>query len=94
MRAWKKIAPATVVATGIAFAALPGFAQMRTPDKPIRLAVPFTAGGTPDTLARMIGPKMSENWRQPVVVENRPGAGGMMGPASLPGPRRTGTRCC
>ena len=48
------------------------------PVKPIRLVVAFSAGGTPDTLARMLGPRMSETWKQPVVVENRPGAGATM----------------
>ncbi len=51
-------------------------AQQRFPAKPIRIVVAFTAGGTPDTLARVIGQKMSENWGQPVIIENRPGASG------------------
>jgi len=46
------------------------------PAKPIRLLVPFPPGGTSDILARMIGPKITESWGQPVVVENRVGAGG------------------
>jgi len=51
-------------------------AQQKFPAKPIRIVVAFTAGGTPDTLARVIGQKMSENWGQPVIIENRPGASG------------------
>jgi len=49
------------------------------PVKPIRMIVPFPAGGTADTLARMTGQKLTERWRQQVVVDNRPGAGGNIG---------------
>ena len=49
------------------------------PSQPIKMIVPFTAGGTTDILARTIGQKLSEAWRQPVIVENRPGAGGNIG---------------
>ena len=49
------------------------------PSKPIKIVVPFPAGGTSDVLARILGQKMSENWGQPVVVENRPGSGGNLG---------------
>ena len=52
--------------------------QPKFPAKPIRLIVAFTAGGTPDTLARIIGQKMSEHWGQPVIIENRPGASGSL----------------
>jgi len=53
------------------------------PSKPIRILVPLSAGSQTDMLARMIAPKMSEQWRQTVVVDNRPGgagaiAGGML----------------
>jgi len=49
------------------------------PSKPIRLVVPYAAGGTSDILARQIGPKLTEAWSQPVVVENRTGANGNVG---------------
>jgi len=49
------------------------------PTKPIRLVVPYAAGGTSDILARQIGPKLTEAWGQPVVVENRTGANGNVG---------------
>ncbi|MDO8438995.1 MAG: tripartite tricarboxylate transporter substrate-binding protein, partial [Telluria sp.] len=49
------------------------------PSKPIRLIAPFAPGGSTDTLARIIGPALSKRLGQPVVIENRPGAGGNLG---------------
>src|SRR5687767_9381724 len=62
---------------------LPGVAQaqQKYPTKPIRFVVPFSPGGGTDTLARIIAQKMSENWGQSVVIENRTGAGGTIGTA-------------
>src|SRR6476646_2836392 len=60
--------------------ALVGTANAQTyPTKPIRVIVPYAAGGTSDILARQIGPKLSEAWGQPVVVENKTGANGNVG---------------
>ena len=49
------------------------------PSRAIKIVVPFPAGGPSDVLARMIGQKMTEDWGQPVVVENRPGANTVIG---------------
>ena len=49
------------------------------PSKPVKLIVPYPAGGSADTLARLIGQKLSEIWGQPVVVDNKPGANGIIG---------------
>jgi len=49
------------------------------PDRPVRIVVSFTAGGTTDIIARIVGNLLSERWAQPVVIENRAGAGGNIG---------------
>jgi tripartite-type tricarboxylate transporter receptor subunit TctC len=49
------------------------------PARPIRVIVPYTAGGSADVFARAVGQKLSDLWGQQVVVDNRPGSGGIMG---------------
>ena len=68
-----------IVAVGVAlcWAAIAG--AQTWPTKPVKIIVPFTAGSATDILARTFGQKLSEMWGQPVVVENRPGAGGTIG---------------
>ncbi len=62
---------AIVLAMSCAFAQAQAF-----PQKPLRIIVPFAPGGATDVLARLFGAEMQKNWSQPVVVENKPGAGG------------------
>ena len=72
----------TTVAAAVvaALATLPAVAQQaeKFPNKPIRMLVPFSPGSATDFLARTVGQKMSENWGQQVVVDNRPSAGGVV----------------
>jgi tripartite-type tricarboxylate transporter receptor subunit TctC len=56
----------------------PAFAQTQYPDRPIRLVVGFTPGGGNDIIARVFGQKLSESLGQPVIIENKPGAGAML----------------
>jgi len=53
------------------------------PTKPIRIIVPLSAGAGADIAARIIGQRMNEHWKQPVIVENRPGAGGQIGTSAV-----------
>ena len=66
------------LAASLALLAWPAVAQSY-PAKPIKIVVPFPAGGTSDVLARLIGQKMTESWGQPVGVENKPGSSGNLG---------------
>ena len=49
------------------------------PDKPVRVVVGYSPGGLPDTIARLIGQKLAERWGQQILVENKPGANGILG---------------
>src|SRR6185503_5800183 len=66
----------------IAALALPLSASAQPyPSRPITLVVPYTPGTGIDIIARTVGPKISERWGQPVVVDNKPGASGNIGAA-------------
>ncbi|WP_294256421.1 tripartite tricarboxylate transporter substrate binding protein [uncultured Comamonas sp.] len=64
--------------TGIAAAQAPSW-----PARPLRLVVPFPPGGLIDRMARLIGPRLAQSLGQPVVVDNKPGAGGNLGAADV-----------
>jgi tripartite-type tricarboxylate transporter receptor subunit TctC len=67
------------LALGIAWLTLSAGAAAQYPEKPIRMIVPYPPGGSTDIVARLIGQKLSGSLRQPVVIENRGGASGMIG---------------
>jgi tripartite-type tricarboxylate transporter receptor subunit TctC len=71
-----------LIAVVLSVAAPAAFAQSY-PSRLIKIVVPFTPGGTSDLLAREVGHNLSADWGQPVVIENRPGAGGAIGTAEV-----------
>jgi len=68
----------TALVVLLALPAWPAAAQT-FPARPVRIIVAFPPGGGADIVARTMGPKLTELWRQPIVAENRPGASGVIG---------------
>jgi tripartite-type tricarboxylate transporter receptor subunit TctC len=66
----------------VALAASAGASAQSFPERPVRVLIAFPAGGTIDTLGRIIAQKLTEAWGQNVVIENRPGGGGNIGAAA------------
>jgi tripartite-type tricarboxylate transporter receptor subunit TctC len=65
----------------VAMLAAPAIAQQKYPAKPVTIVVPYPPGGSNDTFARELGKRLSDTWKMPVLVDNRPGAGGSIGAA-------------
>src|SRR5580765_7832722 len=72
MRRWILLVAASLFATTAA-------AADPWPSRPVKIIVAFTAGGTSDIMARTVGARLSERFKQPFVIENKPGAGGNLG---------------
>ncbi len=79
----KHLIAAAIAATLTAAAPFPAHAQDKYPTRPIRMLVTFSAGSLTDILARLVGAKMTENWGQQVVIDNRPGGGGIAASQAL-----------
>lgn len=75
----KKLMTATVVAMGLA---LPAFAA-DFPNGPVTIVVPYSPSGNTDVFTRHLAPYLSEKWGQPVIVDNKPGGGSMIGTAAV-----------
>ena len=76
--------PALITALALSVAAwLPAQADDNYPSQPIRVVVPFQPGSSPDATMRFLGQQLSEILKQPIVIDNRPGAGGLMGGDNL-----------
>lgn len=77
----RRAAAVSLAVAAVALSPAASFAQEPAasyPSKPIRILVPFPPGGAADTFARFVGDRLAHSWSQPVVVDNRPGGGGIV----------------
>ncbi|MSP98872.1 MAG: hypothetical protein EXR29_16970 [Betaproteobacteria bacterium] len=79
VRPFQVVACVLLVFTSVLPAAAQTPASQSYPGRPVRLIVPYTAGGSADTLARVVGQKLTAAWGQQIVVDNRTGGGGNIG---------------
>jgi tripartite-type tricarboxylate transporter receptor subunit TctC len=79
----RRHALALLAAMGLALSSTSGAADATYPCKPVRLVVPFAAGGGPDTAARLLGQRLSEMWKQPLVIDNKPGGNSIIATAEV-----------
>ncbi len=79
----RSIIKAVALSAAALFLASPAARAQSYPSRQITLIIPFAAGGSNDIIARAIGRQLSEAWGQPVIAENRPGAGGVIGASAV-----------
>ena len=76
-----------------AFAGCSAALAQSYPNKPVRILVPYAPGGPYDDIARVVAQNLGELWGQAVIVDNRGGAGGMIGAEAVAKSSPTATRC-
>jgi tripartite-type tricarboxylate transporter receptor subunit TctC len=79
MQFTRRILTLTAIAASLAGLGTAALAQAAYPNKPVKIIVAFTAGGPTDVVARLVAQKLTDKWGQQVVVENKPGAAGLLG---------------
>jgi tripartite-type tricarboxylate transporter receptor subunit TctC len=79
----RSVRKALFALAAVTFVAHAAESEKNYPSRPIRLVSPFAAGGSTDTVGRLLAPRLAERLGQNVIIENRPGAGGMIGSASV-----------
>jgi len=79
----RRLLQLAAIAGGSSSLATPLFAQSAYPSQPIKLVIPFTAGSTTDVIGRIVSERLQQYLGQPVVVDNRPGAGGTLGASQV-----------
>lgn len=84
----------SLIGAGLAALAVPAVAQAAWPDRPVRLVVPFAGGTTTDVLARLAAGFIAPRLGQPVVIDNRSGAGGTVGALAVAQASADATPCC
>jgi len=82
-KTWTALAAALGIAAGAGVNAQPAASAGDFPNRPIRIVVPFSAGGATDVIARVVGQKVSEQLGQPVVIDNKAGANGNIGAVAV-----------
>jgi tripartite-type tricarboxylate transporter receptor subunit TctC len=76
-----RLKAAAALCAVLMLAAGSAFAQLQYPSRPVTIIVPYPPGGSNDTFARELGKRLSDTWKIPVIIDNRPGAGGSIGAA-------------